>query len=215
MGRARQPLPRLPVHPAMDIFKLTLELRGKLIRKLTGNWVLPGLGLAVVTFDQFTKAWVENHLPLIKRWTILGQNTVVLSRVHNHGLIGGQFSAIPIGYKEIYTRTIPTLCFLCFVLFVRMRSSHNNLRERLFSTALISGGLSNLWDTWTRPYTIDSFQAWAGWQTYIPFNMADFFILIGMIGVVIELCRELWNELCREFYQKTDCDLVRKPYQTS
>lgn len=145
--------------------------------------------------DQGFKGWVAMSLPMLKRFPLFGQDHLVLARVHNRGLIGDRFSAIPTGYIEPYTMYFPALCLAAFVAMIAMRWNSIGKWQRVFATLLIAGGASNLLDNVHRGYVIDTLQVAMSGGTYLPFNLADIGITSGTAVLVGSLLRELWLDV--------------------
>ena len=151
------------------------------------------LCLGIIAVDQTLKRWVDTTLPMLKRWPILGQETVMYSRVHNLGLIGDRFSVIPIGYIEPWTRYLPTACFVLLLGFVLFRLNKGRKNETFLSATLLAGSASNLFDSWRQHWVVDSLQLYVGEGTYIPFNLADLAICVGASGLTLLLVYELFT----------------------
>ncbi|MET0312315.1 MAG: signal peptidase II [Burkholderiaceae bacterium] len=149
----------------------------------SGGSMLPWLALALIIFlaDQFTKV-------LILGAYRLGDSTYVTSffnvvRVHNTGA-AFSFLAAASGWQRWFFTAIGIAAAIFIVWMLRSHSG-----QRLFSFALASilgGAVGNVIDRLLHGYVVDFLQFhWGGW--YFPsFNIADAFITIGAVSLILD-----------------------------
>lgn len=151
-----------------------------------------GVAVALFAADQWLKRYVDAHLPLIRRYPILFQDWLVLSRFHNRGVLGNRLSNIPADYVAPYTRYLPAVAFalLLGVALARLRQR----KDRWAFPLLLAGGASNLWDHWRQEYVVDTLQLGIGGGVYLPFNFADAAIVAGGVATLMSLVKDLIGE---------------------
>ncbi len=148
-------------------------------------------GLVLWAGDQLLKSWCSTHIQLLKRVPIFGQTTLALSHVLNRGLMWDEFSGVPSGYIETYTRYYPTAVFAALLTVGAWRWREAGRLERAAIGLFACGGASNLIDHWRSEFVIDTFQVYMTAQEHMPFNIADLGIVFGSIVLGLSLVREL------------------------
>ncbi len=131
---------------------------------------------------------------MLKRFPLLsagGRELLSYCRVHNLGLMGDRFSNIPRGYIEPYTLYAPATLFAILLGVFACRFLHTTWTERSLFGLLLAGGFSNLWDHWRQGFVVDTLQVWTGFESFLPFNLADTGILVGSAAIVAILACEL------------------------
>lgn len=149
----------------------------------SGGSMVPWLALALIIFlaDQFTKV-------LILGYYRLGDSTYVTSffnivRVHNTGA-AFSFLAAASGWQRWFFTAIGVAAAIFIVWMLRSHAG-----QRLFSFALagiLGGAVGNVVDRLLHGYVVDFLQFhWGGW--YFPsFNIADSFITIGAVSLILD-----------------------------
>lgn len=149
----------------------------------SGGSMMPWLALALIIFlaDQFTKV-------LILGYYRLGDSTYVTSffnivRVHNTGA-AFSFLAAASGWQRWFFTAIGVAAAIFIVWMLRSHAG-----QRLFSFALagiLGGAVGNVVDRLLHGYVVDFLQFhWGGW--YFPsFNIADSFITIGAVSLILD-----------------------------
>lgn len=136
------------------------------------------LALICLGIDQIVKIIVSNYLILGKSIKIIN-NFFYLTYVHNKG---AAFSIL-VGYR--YLLIIITIIFLYF-LHNHLRKQVNIFKLEIISYGLILGGvLGNLIDRILFGYVIDYLDFLIFNYNFPVFNLADSFIVIGCIMLII------------------------------
>lgn len=136
------------------------------------------LALICLGIDQIVKIFVSNYLILGKSIKIIN-NFFYLTYVHNKG---AAFSIL-VGYR--YLLIIITIIFLYF-LYNYLRKQVNIFKLEIISYGLILGGvLGNLIDRILFGYVIDYLDFLIFNYNFPVFNLADSFIVIGCIMLII------------------------------
>jgi signal peptidase II len=146
------------------------------------RWQRPVLvALAVIVFDQLTKAWIVRTLgpvegtsrPLIGTW-------LSFTFVKNNGVAFGLFRGIP------YFFTITSILIsVGAILFYRYQLPNNRLWVQLTLGLIVGGAIGNIIDRLRLSYVVDFVHV--SWFPGI-FNLADSAITMG----VIMLAGYLW-----------------------
>ena len=163
------------------------------------NWLL-ATSVLMIAADQGLKAWVNLHLNVLDRMAILGQNILIISRILNRGIAGDNFSWIPNGSIEPYTRYFPTLvlALVGVIAFIRFCEKNVTRSELTGLTLLLAGGASNLFNHWTAAFVTDPLQIYIGSGQYIPFNVADVGIVIGVLLILRSIGALVWLQFTDE-----------------
>jgi len=144
----------------------------------TSAWFVGSLLL--VGADHWLKEWCSTHFILFGDTSLVGR-WLTLTRILNGGVIGGNLAYLPPGYIEPFIRYWPSLILSLFiVLAFSWRWKPASILERSGLIFLVSGCISNLVDHWRSYYVLDTLKLkyWA--DSYIPFNLADVWILFGL-----------------------------------
>lgn len=135
--------------------------------------IFSAVALALLVLDQWSKAWVTQHLSLGETAPLLG-NLLELNCVHNYGVAWSLFSGM---------RWILVAVTSCIVLAVTAVLVLRLIRHPagIFAAFLIlSGGLGNLIDRIFRGYVVDMIHL-LFWPSYPTFNVADMCVVTGCV----------------------------------
>ena len=138
---------------------------------------------AVVFFLDFSiKKYVDKKYELKVRHKKLG-GTVCIEKYYNNGAALNLLAKHPGVMTALHSAF---MVILGVIYYFSMRISGKKL-SRTGLALLTGGGLSNLYDRWTKHHVVDyiRFQAGPKWLWNIIFNVSDFFIFIGAILAVI------------------------------
>ena len=148
-------------------------------KRLTWLWIT----LLILAIDQGTK-WIMSHrLPLDIAVKVLPIFNLRLS--HNTGAAFSFLSDAP-GWQRWFLGGVAVGVSICLVVWmIRVPTAKRWLVTGL--AFILGGALGNLWDRFHYGYVIDFIQVhYHGW--YFPvFNMADTFITIGAIMLLIDV----------------------------
>ncbi len=126
--------------------------------------------------DYLVKEKIEKQPDNLKKTYCKGH--LVIRKLHNHGLAGGRLSQKP---KRVLWITTAATALGCGYLF-GSRNMQGSM-ERIGSSLLLGGALSNLSDRFRKGYVVDylHFPKAFGKIGKLVFNLSDFCILIGGI----------------------------------
>lgn len=152
------------------------------IRGVKGAYLL--LSLAVVVFDQWSKWWVEQNLPLHQPMTII-PGFLNFTHVQNSGVAFGMFAEG--GGRGTLILTALGLVALSVVGVYFWRTATSD-RLMLTSLALILGGaVGNLLDRIAAGFVTDFIDAYFGTYHWHTFNVADSAITVGIALMALDI----------------------------
>lgn len=170
---SRPPSPRYEVPPPPPRPDRRWERAGAV------EWTaLAAVGSAAVAADQFTKSLATRALELGDPIDILPFFS--LERIRNTGIAFGQLA----GQKELVT--VLTLAALTWMIVFFARSGARSPLIPVAIGLLMGGASSNLADR-LRAGSVTDFLHIHGWPV---FNLADCFIVAGVVILMLELLRE-------------------------
>lgn len=159
-------------------------------RKIKTNCLYAFIIFLVIITDRISKMIIEkiadSYLPLSFINSFVNLDLIY---VRNKGLIFGILS----GYNnEILINLITILSFLiAFFLIVYLFWIKEHGRYYSICLCFIIGGaIGNIWDRIVRGYVVDFIDFYISNYHWPTFNIADSFITIGIILLIIELLRK-------------------------
>ncbi len=149
-------------------------------RKL--NVILP---LAIVVFDQLTKAIVRATLPLHESVTII-PGLVDFTHVRNTGAAFGFLDAVDFPYKTVVIALIATAALIGVGMYAASLA-HHQLAARAGLALIIGGAAGNLIDRLTAGSVVDFVDVyWHSWHFWA-FNVADSAITVGVAIMILDM----------------------------
>lgn len=148
-------------------------------------WFHHLLVIFLVGLDQLTKALVVKKIFLFQRVEVI-PGFFNLTRIHNRGIIFGAFSHLdqPAGRILLAAASLLAL-IVVFIFYFKTPITEKAIK---FSFSLIlAGALGNLIDRLTRGYVVDFVDLHVGRHHWPYFNLADTFITIGGLLLIIFL----------------------------
>ncbi|WP_336278694.1 signal peptidase II [Bartonella sp. CB175] len=134
----------------------------------------------VIGLDQAVKYWVMHNIPLGTAIPILP--FLSLYHVHNSGIAFSFFSSF-----SHWGLIILTLIIIVALLWIRKNTECNKSLSRFGLTIIIGGAIGNFIDRIRFHYVIDYILFYIDDIFYFAvFNLADSFITIGAIAIIIE-----------------------------
>jgi len=134
---------------------------------------------AAVAADQWIKYLVETRLPLQEAIEMLP--FLALYRTYNTGVAFSMFSSIgDIGLLAI------AIGVILFVLYLASRTGPGNGIARLGFALIVGGALGNIIDRATYGHVVDYILFHTPVWSFAVFNLADAFITVGAVAVVID-----------------------------
>ncbi len=149
--------------------------------------VILGTAILVYILDRLSKVWVETHIPLDGRLTIIPGLTRYISLTHwqNQGVA---FGLMP-GHNLLWLLIIAVL-FLAIYLYLQFLPLEHTIPQILVGMQL-GGALGNLTDRYLHGAVTDFVLIGVPWQArmhYWPaFNVADASISTGVVLLIIYL----------------------------
>lgn len=132
-----------------------------------------------VAADQWIKYLVETRLPMQEAIELLP--FLALYRTYNTGVAFSMFSSIgDIGLLAIAAGVI------LFVLYLAWRTEPDNWIARIGFALIVGGALGNIIDRATYGHVVDYILFHTPVWSFAVFNLADAFITIGAIAVVVD-----------------------------
>lgn len=141
----------------------------------------------IAVFDLWMKSQVEKKIKYGEEIPIQ-QGRIFVRHVHNEGMalnLGDKHPNI-VKWLSLIVTCIITIYMCC--LFGRKK----NRLEKISLSFLIAGAISNLYDRIKRKYVVDYIGFRVKWKKFenITFNIGDFSIFAGAIGVVLSYLKK-------------------------
>lgn len=132
--------------------------------------------IVLVMVDQITKLGVINNIK-DKSITII-KGILSFTYCENKGV------AFSIGNGHVPVFIIVNLIIICglTVYYEKNKTEFKGVLSKIFFTMVIAGGASNLIDRITRGFVVDFIDV-SEFYSFAIFNMADIFIVLGIIGL--------------------------------
>lgn len=135
--------------------------------------------LVFIALDQLSKRWVESNLPFQEAISVLPMFS--LYRTYNTGIA---FSMLDwAGSGGLIVLTMAIIGFMVFLWY--KVEAHKQLAHLGFAL-VISGAIGNLIDRVTQGHVIDFFLFHTENWAFAVFNVADAFITVGAIAIIID-----------------------------
>jgi signal peptidase II len=137
------------------------------------------VALAAVALDQWIKQLVETGLPLQEKVDLLP--FLALYRTYNTGVAFSMFAWL--GDRGL---VIVSLAVIAFVLYLAARTTPGQVWARTGFALIIGGAAGNVIDRVVHGHVIDYILFHTPVWSFAIFNLADAFITVGAIMVVLE-----------------------------
>ena len=139
----------------------------------------------------FLEYYIKQHMDKIrtsKQQRPLASGKIVLKKYHNTGAAGNFLQSHPKWVKNLHLSALLTV----FAAFICIRRQKGAGMAKTGIALLAGGGLSNLYDRLTKGYVVDyvSFGFGPKWFRRLVFNLADFFVFLGIGLCMIQV---LWK----------------------
>jgi len=138
-----------------------------------------GLAAVAVALDQWIKHMVETRLVLHEMVEVLP--FLALYRTYNTGIAFSMLSSF--GDTGLI---VVSLAVIAFVLYLASRSTDDQWLARLGFALIIGGAIGNLIDRAAYGHVIDYILFHTPVWSFAVFNLADAFITVGAIAVLLE-----------------------------
>lgn len=138
--------------------------------------------IAVFLLDFVVKRYMDRKYARKVRHPRLG-GKIIIEKYYNSGATLNLLAKRPMLMKWIHTIV---MIFVCVVYYFVLRFSGRTLGKTGMAL-LTGGGLSNLFDRYTKGHVVDYFRINIGpkWLRRIIFNVSDFFVFIGAVMAVL------------------------------
>ena len=143
------------------------------------------VAVAVVLFDQLTKAMVRNSLTLHESVTVIPE-FFDLTRVHNTGTAYGFLDGVDFPFKTALLVCVAAAALVGLTLYSMSLEPSQRL-TRVGLTLVIGGAAGNLIDRLTAGYVLDFVDLYRGNWHFWAFNVADSAISVGVALMILEL----------------------------
>jgi signal peptidase II len=143
------------------------------------------LPLAIVAFDQLTKAIVRNTLPLHDSLTVI-PGLVDFTHVRNSGAAFGFLNAVDFPFKTAVIAVVATAALVGVGMYAASLA-HHQLVARIGLALILGGAAGNLLDRVIVGSVVDFVDVyWRGWHFWA-FNVADSAISIGVAVMILDM----------------------------
>ncbi|MCX7972980.1 MAG: signal peptidase II [Candidatus Aminicenantes bacterium] len=143
------------------------------------------LVLFLVGLDQFSKTLIEKNIFLYQKIEVI-PGLLNLTRIHNRGIIFGAFSNLHHPAGRIIL-TLLSFVGLAVVIYFYLKTPVAEKMTKFSFSLILAGALGNLIDRVTRGYVVDFIDFHLGRYHWPYFNLADSFITVGGLGVILLL----------------------------
>jgi len=141
------------------------------------------LTLPCYILDQWTKRLIYTHIDIGRGFTVIPGFFDII-HMRNTGAAFGMLQGLPESYRTLFFVSITIIaCAAVFYVFWRMEETSWVLKA-VFSL-IIAGALGNLTDRFVFNEVVDFLSFHIGGYRWPTFNMADTYISIGMVGLLI------------------------------
>ncbi|MBA3446360.1 MAG: signal peptidase II [Pseudaminobacter sp.] len=147
--------------------------------KFRSLFVYAGLIAAAVALDQWIKWLVETGLTLHEKVDVVP--FLALYRTYNTGVAFSMFEWV--GDKGLMALS---LAVILFVLYLAARAEPGRILARIGFALIIGGALGNLIDRALHGHVIDYILFHTPVWSFAVFNLADAFISVGAVAVVLD-----------------------------
>lgn len=136
----------------------------------------------IFLLDFGIKHYVDTHRKLNEETKIL-KDKIIIRKYYNNGAALNLLAKRPKVMCGIQTILMAAVSG-CFVHFLRLKG-HNGIKMAL--SFLVGGGLSNLFDRYTRHHVVDYFSFGSRWKKLrnVIFNISDLFIFLGAALLIL------------------------------
>lgn len=138
--------------------------------------------IGLVTIDQISKYLIEANLNLyesVKIFVLLD-----FTFIKNFGGAFNLFNDATLDIGIIFIFLVSLIClYLLLAIFTNLVFKKIKLRERIYWSVILAGGLGNLLDRVYRGYVVDFIDI--TFNPYV-FNLADCFVTLGIIFLIID-----------------------------
>lgn len=166
-------------------------------KRMKSNFLYFFIVLLIIILDRISKIIIEkvadSYLPLSLINSFVNLDLIY---VKNTGLIFGILS----GYSnEIFVALITILSFVAalFLIVYLFWIKKRGFYYSICLSFIIGGAIGNIWDRIDSGYVVDFIDLYISNYHWPAFNLADSFITIGIVLLLIDLLRKRETELAK------------------
>lgn len=154
------------------------------MRKIIGFFLVI---LILASLDQASKYYIINHISQGEITSVFSKMGLGLNLVltHNMGVAFGMFSKA--SSRWILASLVALISIILFVWLIRLVKSNQEKLSQLSLVLILGGALGNLYDRIFRGYVVDFIDVYFNNYHWYTFNLADCFVTIGAIILIINL----------------------------
>ena len=144
-----------------------------------------GLVAGIFALDFFIKRYVDKKYVRKEKHPKLG-GLLYIEKYYNNGAMLNMLEHSP-GVLKILQSILMVLVCIWFYFSLRREGGADAVAGKVGTAFLVGGGLSNLFDRYTKGHVVDyvKFNFGPKWFRRIVFNVSDFFVFIGGVLAVI------------------------------
>ena len=137
------------------------------------------LVLVLILADQLSKYWVENFLPFQQFVPVVPM--LSLFRTYNTGIAFSMFASL-----NEWALSAITLVILGFVIWLWSRTGPGRNLSKIGFALIIGGAIGNLVDRLWLGHVVDFILFHTESWSFAVFNLADSFITIGAVAIILD-----------------------------
>lgn len=150
----------------------------------TGKYLLvAGIAGVIVLLDQWTKLWVDADMRLYQTIPVI-DGFFSLTYVRNTGAAFSIFADFPASFRKPFFMVVTIVAVVGIGWFVRTTPREDKL-TLIASGCILGGALGNAIDRLAYGSVIDFLDVFVGTWHWPAFNVADAFITIGVILILL------------------------------
>ena len=166
---------------AAGLYRLTEPHARPLTWHMSEAWI----ALAIVAFDQATKALVRATIPLYGKLAVI-PDLVDLTHVRNTGAAFGILNCVDLPFKTVVIALVATAALIGIGIYAAGLSPHERV-ARVGLALILGGAAGNLIDRLVAGYVVDYVDVYWGEHHFWAFNVADSAITIGVAIMMIDM----------------------------
>lgn len=149
------------------------------------GWLPIIIALAVVLFDQITKAMVLAWIPLHVEIRII-PDLLSFTHVQNSGAAFGIFNALDFPFKSTIIALVATAALIGIAAYAAQMAPHQRV-ARLGLALILGGAAGNLIDRVTAGVVVDFVDVYWRDHHFWAFNVADSAITVGVAVMIADM----------------------------
>jgi signal peptidase II len=134
-------------------------------------------------FDQLTKWLIYTHLDIGSGFTVIPGFFDII-HMRNTGAAFGMLQGLPETYRTLFFATI-TIIACAAVIYIFWNMKEESRIVKAVFCLIIAGALGNLTDRFIFNEVVDFLSFHIGRYRWPTFNMADTYISLGMVGLLV------------------------------